>query len=211
MGGSGHAGEVTGVILAGGRARRFSGRNKALLEIEGRRIVDRQLAALEAVTVEQVIVANDAADYRGLGVAVMPDSVADAGPLGGLYTALQASLRPRLLVLACDLPFIDAPFLRFLVERAPEADAVVPRTGDGLHTLSAVYARRILPVVAARLTAGRLAMHELLAEIMTVVLEPEELAPYDPQGRLLANINTLDEYEAWRRPPGPSAPPGSPR
>src|SRR5262249_55237704 len=148
MYGSESAGKVTGAILAGGRARRFQGLNKATLDVGGQRIIDRQLAALAAVTAEQLVISNDPSAFAGLGVSVVADLVEDAGPPGGLYTALKTARSSRVLVLACDLPFVHAVFLRFLVERAVDADIVVPRTVDGLQPLCGVYATRIIPIVS---------------------------------------------------------------
>jgi molybdopterin-guanine dinucleotide biosynthesis protein A len=196
MGGSGPHGEVTGAILAGGRARRFHGVNKATLDVFGRRIVDRQLAALRPVTAAQLIVANDQSAFESLGVRLVADAVSGAGPLGGLFTALAASSTPRVLVLACDLPFVDEAFLRYLIERAPEADAVAPRTEDGLQPLCAVYATRVMPAIQSRLAQGRLAVHEALDDMVTTIVGPAEVAAFDPHGCLLANVNTPAHYEA---------------
>jgi molybdopterin-guanine dinucleotide biosynthesis protein A len=196
MGGSKDDGEVTGAILAGGRARRFGGRNKATLTFDGRRIVDRQLEALRTATADQIIVASDAMGLPGVDVPVVADVVAGAGPLGGLLTALTVARHARVLVLACDLPFVHGPFLQFLVQRAPAADAVVPRTAAGPHPLCAVYSTRIHAIVATRIAARRLAVHELFDRVATTFVLPEEMAPFDPAGRLLANINSQAEYEA---------------
>src|SRR5687768_7240554 len=84
---------VSAAILAGGRARRFGGAGKASLAGGRARISDRQLAVLAAVADDIRIVANDAQRYAGLGVRVIPDAIAGAGPLGGIYTALLDVLR----------------------------------------------------------------------------------------------------------------------
>jgi Molybdopterin-guanine dinucleotide biosynthesis protein A len=80
--------QISAAILAGGRARRFGGADKASLVVGGARIIERQLAALAAVTDDVRIVSNDPARYAALGVRVIPDQIAGAGPLGGLHAAL---------------------------------------------------------------------------------------------------------------------------
>ena len=67
------------------------------------------------------IVANDRERYAGLGLRVIPDAVPDAGPLGGLYTALLDAAHDRMLILACDLPFVTAALLQRLAARAGPA------------------------------------------------------------------------------------------
>lgn len=210
MHGSEGVGEVTGVILAGGLARRFGGVNKATLALGGQRIIDHQLAALQSTTARQLIVASDRTEFADLGVPVVADLVSGVGPLGGLHTALTVIGTTRALVLAGDLPFVDAAFLRFLVSRAPEADAVVPCTLGQVHPLCGVYARSLLPVVAARVQQRQLTLHSLLEVVTTVYVEPHVVATFDPGGRLLSNINTPADYAAalatggW---PVPATPP----
>ena len=144
---------VSAAILAGGRARRFGGADKASLPVGRARIIDRQLAVLSAVADDMRIVANDRGRYAGLGVRVIPDAVAGAGPLGGLYTALLDARHEWMLVLACDLPFVTAALLeRLVTERGTgqEIDAVVPRSARGLEPLCAIYATRCAAAAAAR-------------------------------------------------------------
>jgi molybdopterin-guanine dinucleotide biosynthesis protein A len=194
-------GEVSGVILAGGRARRFNGHNKATLQVDGQPIIDRQLVVLRRVTTRQAIIANDPAPFCSAGVPVIGDLVVDAGPLGGLYTALKSMPDGRVIVLACDLPYVHDAFLRHLLVRAPRADAVVPRTDDGLHPLCAVYATRLLPVVESAIGRRELALHDLLERIACEYVESREVATFDADGRLLMNVNTPADYEAL----GPAA------
>ena len=149
---------VSAAILAGGRARRLGGADKASLPIGDARIIDRQLAALSAVADDIRIVANDRDRYAGLGLRVIPDAVTERGPLGGLYTALLDASHDRMLVLACDLPFVTAALLQRLVAESgtgQEIDAVVPRSARGLEPLCALYCRRCAGRVLARHRARR--------------------------------------------------------
>jgi molybdopterin-guanine dinucleotide biosynthesis protein A len=92
--GSGQAAHAwTGVVLAGGRARRFGGRDKASLLIEGRPIIERQLEAFRALTPHLLIVANDPARYEALGAPIVPDAV--AGQAARSRTALLRVFRRR--------------------------------------------------------------------------------------------------------------------
>src|SRR4051812_25563620 len=150
---------VSAAILAGGRARRYGGADKAALAVGGARIIDRQLAALSGVAEDIRIVANDPARYAALGLRVIPDAIADVGPLGGIYSALLDARHDPVIVLACDLPFVTAALLeRLLIERGSgeEIDAVVPRSARGLEPLCAVYHRRCAAAAKARIDRGAL-------------------------------------------------------
>lgn len=189
---------VTGAILAGGNATRLGGLDKSALCIRGRAILDRQLAALHGITGSRLIIANDPAFQARVPpeVRVVPDRMPGAGALGGLYTALDAADTPWVLVLACDLPFIRAPFLEGIcaiaVREAP--DAVVPRTPDGWQPLAAVYATRSAPIVRQRLEAGDLQTNRILDRLRVREVGPIELAALDPDGLTFFNINTPDDY-----------------
>ncbi len=192
--------ELSAAILAGGRARRFGGADKASLTVGRARIIDRQLAALAAVTDDVRIVANEPGRYQGLGVRLIPDAIAEAGPLGGIYTALLDARHEWVLVLACDLPFVTAALLERLAresQTADTSDAVVPRSARGLEPLCAIYRKGCAAVARARIERGELRVAALLHELRVRVLEPDALAPYDT-GALFENVNTPHDHERAR-------------
>jgi molybdopterin-guanine dinucleotide biosynthesis protein A len=148
---------------------------------------------LRGLTPHIFIVAQDA---RRLGrdVHVVADQIAGAGPMGGVYTALRASPVSRVVVLACDMPFVTREFLRWLAGRDPDADVVVPRNARGIHPLCAVYHVRIADRLQREIASGRLALHTAIDDCLVRYLEPDEMAPFDPDGRLLMNVNTEKDY-----------------
>ena len=185
----------TAAILAGGRARRFGGRPKALLPIGDQRIIDHQIAVLRTVADQLAIVTIDRDRYGALGVPVWEDLVPGAGPLGGIYTALVNATTSHTLVVAGDMPFLTAPFLRRLAQVGRDVDVAIPRTADGYQPLCACYGSRCAPVIRRSIEGNALKVTDLLSEVSVRELGPEELEPFDPDGRLFFNINTPDDYE----------------
>lgn len=181
-------------ILAGGQARRLGGADKSALEVGGRSILARQLALLRPLTPHILIVTNDAKRYRGAGVTVTEDCIDGAGALGGLYTALVEAPTDRVVVMACDMPFLTTPFLSRLAALGDGVDAAVPRDARGLHPLCAAWARTAAPHLRARIDAGRLRVVDALAGLDVREMGPDELAAFDPDDRLLMNVNTPDDY-----------------
>jgi molybdopterin-guanine dinucleotide biosynthesis protein A len=195
---------VSAAILAGGLARRLGGADKAALVVGRARILDRQLAALAAVADDIRIVAADRARYAGLQIPVIADAIAGAGALGGLYSALLDARHERVLILACDLPFVTAALLQRLViesggpaEIADGIDAVVPRSVRGLEPLCALYNRRCAAAARARIERGELRVAGLLADLRVRELGPDALAPYD-EGALFENVNTPHDHARAR-------------
>ena len=183
----------TAAILAGGRARRFGGRPKALLPVGGRRIIDRQIAVLATVTDRVVVVAADRERYAALGIPIWEDLVPDTGPLGGIYTALVRAAS-RTLVVAGDMPFLTPAFMRHLDRAGRDADVAVARTAEGRHPLCASYNTACADVIRQSLERGALAVGDLLAKVRLREIGPDELRPFDPDGTLFFNINTPEDY-----------------
>jgi molybdenum cofactor guanylyltransferase len=187
---------LAAAILAGGRASRLGGRPKALLPLGDARIIDHQLAALRRVAAEVFIVANEPALYAAFGVPVIGDRVPAGGAMAGLHAAVSAARAPYTVVLACDLPFVTAAFAQALADAALEAraDVALPRTADGLHPLCACWAAAAAPVLEQAMAASRRRIIDALASLRVRELDPDEVARFDPEGRLLLNVNTPEDY-----------------
>jgi molybdopterin-guanine dinucleotide biosynthesis protein A len=176
----------SGAILAGGQSTRFGGRDKSALLLDGRAILDHQIAALAPVVDEVLIVGGPRATIH--------DIVPGCGPLGGLHAALTAAHGGAVLIVACDMPYLSTPFLTYLLSFATEADIVVPCSERGYHPLCAVYTRACLEPVAARLADRRLKMRELVDSLRTRVVPVDEIRQFGDPDRLLANVNTPADF-----------------
>jgi molybdopterin-guanine dinucleotide biosynthesis protein A len=187
----------TAAILAGGQARRLGGRDKSALRVGASSILERQLAVLRALTPHILIVGHHH-PVAGMDVHVVQDRIAGAGALGGLYTALVEAPTEQVLVIACDMPFISAPFLIALATLGAGVDVAIPRDGRGLHPLCASYQRRIADRLKTRIDAGALRIADALGDLQVRDIGPDELAPFDPDGKLLTNVNTPGDYERAR-------------
>lgn len=188
---------LAGAILAGGAARRMGGEHKALLPVGQTPIVERELAALRQVANPVFIVAPDPAPFAHLGVVVLPDRRPGCGALGGIYTAILESAHERVLVVACDMPFLNPALLRHMAG-VRDADLVIPRTSGGLEPLCAIYTRRCAESIRTRLDRGALEASVLPDGLKIQEIGPEMLAAYDPRGLMFVNVNTPHDYERAR-------------
>ncbi len=195
------ASTFTGVILAGGQGRRLN-LDKPLLELTGRPLVEDMLEKLAALFPDVILVVDRGesplGSYAGERVLVVPDLVPGKGPLGGIYTALEATRSEFIFVMACDMPFACVELARLMMERAPGHQAVVPCQGQLIEPLFAIYRRDILPIVAARVARGDLKIHELLDALDVIYIE-EEVKACDPSGLCFFNINTEHDLAKARR------------
>lgn len=177
-----------GFVLAGGRSSRM-GRDKALLPYLGRTMLEHVAAqVLEAAGT--VAIVADPARYAHFGFPVIPDERGGCGPLGGIVAALAASTKEWNLMVACDMPQLDAPFLRNLIAAACEMpgalDCLVPLGPCGPEPLCAVYHRRSLPRLRSALDRNILKMKAVMAS-----LDAHMVSVRDP-GRF-RNVNTPED------------------
>lgn len=185
---------TSGAILAGGSARRFAGRDKSALHVEGRTILARQVEALAPVA-EPIVIVGPPVVPAGYAVArALPDLFPGCGPVGGLFTALSQAESVHVLVVACDMPFISTALLQALTRACEGHDAAVPFVGDRWHPLCACYHARCAAAARSQIDRGSLRMTELLAALDVARLDDKALAPYGDPARLLANVNTHDDY-----------------
>jgi molybdopterin-guanine dinucleotide biosynthesis protein A len=187
--------DLAAAILAGGRARRLGGRDKSRLMVRGRPIINRQMDVLQQLTKELFVVAGDAARFADLGVPVHPDRIPGAGALGGIYTALEVAQADRVITVACDLPFLHAGLLERLADLAADGDAAWIRTPRGPEPLIACYRRGARARILRQIETGRLAASDLGSVLAIAEVDAVELERFGSPDRLLANVNTPEEYE----------------
>ena len=134
---------MTGVILAGGKSKRM-GQNKALMDLQGKPLIQHVLDNLRTFTEQQIII-GDPALYSKFGVPVFADEHLGKGPLAGIQSALQHSTTELNFIVGCDMPNIEASILKHLEQYIDgEHDAFVPIHDGLIEPLCAVYLQRCL-------------------------------------------------------------------
>jgi molybdopterin-guanine dinucleotide biosynthesis protein A len=190
---------ITGVIQAGGRSARMGGQPKALMELGGRRIIDRVADVVRVVADDALIVTNTPDLYDWLGLPMVPDVFPDHGSLGGVYSGLRAASGDAAFMVACDMPFLMPEVARLVTDRAGEADVVAPRVGEQWETLHACYGKGCLAPIETRLRAGRLKLAALLDDVRVLAIGEGEVARFRLPEVVFMNVNTPDDLETARR------------
>jgi molybdopterin-guanine dinucleotide biosynthesis protein A len=177
-------------IIAGGQASRLGGQDKSRLHIGGQTIISRQVAVLQPLTDDLFIVASQLERFSDLPFRVFPDVLPGTGVIGAILTALESSTADRVLMVACDLPFLDAGLLRRLLALAAEGDGAWVETPAGAEPLLACYRRHTAPRIRAAIGAGRLRAADLGQVLALGTVGLAELATFGEPSRLLTNINS---------------------
>lgn len=186
---------MTSIILAGGRSLRF-GRSKALEIIDGKSLVRWVVDRLTPLSREIIIVTAQGDCFASL-VANIPlpskiiaDIYPGKGPLGGIYTGLAVLASSRAIIVGCDMPFLDVAFLDYMTQISPAVDVVVPRIGECVEPLCAVYSKNCLAPIHSLLQRNELRISKLFNMVKVKYVEKDEINRFDPDHLSFFNINT---------------------
>lgn len=175
-------------VLAGGQSRRM-GRDKALLSLNGRRLLDRQIDTLRALgPAELLLSGRPEVDYAVPGVRLVYDETPNQGPLAGIIAVLSATTAPSVVVLAVDMPAMTPDFLGRLLAAARPAAGAIARTAGHWEPLAAVYPRNLLLRTRRYWTDGGRALHPLIAAAVAAG-ELQAVETTASEVPLFANLN----------------------
>ena len=193
--------DISCIVLAGGRGLRL-GRDKALETIGNRSLLQRAVSNLSLFNCDIIIVTArehsllQSIDYPRL--RIVADTYPGKGVLGGIYTGLAASDSLCNLVIACDMPFLNHDLLHYMIQLSPSFDIVVPRLGNMVEPLHAVYSKNCLGSIEYLLKQGSLSVTELFTLVRGRYVEAEEIDKFDPKHLSFFNINTEADLNTAR-------------
>lgn len=185
---------MTGIILAGGESRRM-GTDKALLDLNGRPMIEHVLAVFTGLFRKTIIVTNTPDRYRMYDAELTGDVLDIRGPLTGIYSGLLRSDDEFNFVAACDMPFMNPRLIAYMGGLAAGRDAVVPMFSGFLEPLHAVYRKGILPIIERQVREEDRRIRGMFDHIQVRYVSEEEIVRFDPQKRSFRNLNTPKEYK----------------
>lgn len=183
-------------IQAGGVSRRM-GQDKALLPFLGKPLIERVIQRVAPLGDELFITTNNPENYLVFKVPLYRDVLPGTGALGGLYTALSVSRFPIVLVVACDMPFVNTDILAVAIEKlqASKADVVIPKTEKGYEPFHAVYrCETCIPAIKSAIRSGEKRLISWFSKVNILTIHESGLLVHDPQGIAFINLNTREEF-----------------
>ncbi|NJE62254.1 molybdenum cofactor guanylyltransferase MobA [Thermococcus sp. 21S7] len=170
---------MLGVVLAGGRSRRFGG-DKLLFRIGGKPLISYTLERIESASlIEEVVIVASSANaerLRNLGYCVVVDDLS-IGPMGGVYTALDFG---DAFVVAGDMPLIVPEFVDFIIRKFLGSGklACVPRWPNGyLEPLHATYSKAFRRIFEERIRCGDYSLNGAVRSADVCYLDVGNLPP----------------------------------
>lgn len=185
-------------VLAGGASRRM-GRRKAALPWGAGTLLEFQTERLSRIFEEVFVVLKTPPDQPIGPAAVLLDHSPDFAPIHGLVRFLD-EIDDRGFVLAVDLPALTPGVIEAIARRGleTEAPALVPEADGRLQPLAAVWRRAAARFARDRIARDDLSLAGLAGEVGAETLAEREWRKIDPSGASFANVNTLNDYLAWR-------------
>ena len=185
--------DVTGVILAGGRAQRMGGIDKGLVELLGKPMIAYVVERLRPQVGEIVINANrNLDDYRYWSQTVIKDSVGEYdGPLAGMASGLEVARTKYILACPCDSPLLASDLAKrmYLQCMEKQAEVAVASDGERLHPVFLLIHRTLLPSVLSFLAAGERKIDKWFAQHTTTIVD------FSDKPETFLNVNTLGDKE----------------
>ena len=185
--------KISSIVLAGGKGLRL-GRDKTSETIGNVSLLQRTVSNLVFLDSEIILVTATKQSFSHLTehpkLRVVTDIYRGKGPLGGIYTGLVAADTFYNLVVACDMPFLNQGLLSYMSQIAPDFDLVVPRLGNMVEPLHAVYSKDCLAPIERLFEEGNLSVNKLLSMVRVRYVEAGEIDEFDPEHLSFFNVNT---------------------
>lgn len=197
--------EISCIILAGGKSLRF-GHDKVLERVGNTSLLELVISRIDSLSKDIIIVTAKKRTFAPLAnhpkVKMVSDIFPGQGSLGGIYTGLVESGSFYNLVIAADMPFLNEPLLRYMIEVSNGFDFVLPRVKNLYEPLHAIYSKNCIAPIESILKQGKKVIIELFDHVKVRYVEDEEVDRFDPQHLSFFNINTKEDLEIARKMAG---------
>ena len=188
---------VSLALLAGGLSTRL-GEDKAFVSFQGATLLEWMRDRFARLFPHVFVVTREPWRFQSFGLPVVNDALSEVGSAVGVYSAVLAATTERVICVACDTPFVTPQFLRVLAAKSASFDVFVPRHGDYLQPLCAVYGKATLEAYRQFITSGGRRIFDIYPDLNTGYLDMDDGSYGDPEA-LFMNINTPAELEAARK------------
>ncbi len=185
--------DVTAVILAGGKGSRMDGRDKGLVTLANRPLIEYVIEAVKPQAEHVMINANrNLEQYAVFGYPVVTDTLSGfQGPLAGYLSALTASTTRYIATVPCDGPFLPDDLVDRLIKALTASDAEIAVAHDG-QRLQPVYS--LIPTALANSLSAFLETGERKIDIW-YAQHRVALADFADCPETFINVNTAEQRD----------------
>jgi molybdopterin-guanine dinucleotide biosynthesis protein A len=178
---------LSAIILAGGKSKRM-GTDKTKLIYNNKTLLQHTIDLLLPFSTDIIISGNI---RQHTGYPVIPDTIPDAGPLGGLYTCLRQINNKQAIVLPADMPLLTHHIIKYLIDSADyQKDVNIFKTNEQWQTLVGIYSKDILPLIQNQIQLKDYKLRHLLQKSSLNLIDGSKFV------KQFINVNSPDQ---WRK------------
>ncbi|MGI6585777.1 MAG: molybdenum cofactor guanylyltransferase [Gracilibacteraceae bacterium] len=189
----------TAIILAGGKSSRM-GFDKQFLKLQDRYVIEMIAEKLKEIFSEIIIVTGKPEEYVKYGFKPVEDEVKNFGPLAGIHVGLKNSGSMYNYVVACDMPFINVKYIRYMMELIREhegsIDGVITKLGNWIEPFNAFYSKRLIGNIEESMKMGKRQINMMIQDADVLYISEAKAREFSPDWEMFTNINTYRDYES---------------
>ncbi len=189
----------TAVILAGGKSSRM-GKNKELLSINNRRLVETQISKLETLFDEVIVITNNPMYYKKYNCKTYKDEIKGKGPIGGIYSGLINSSSRYAYFLACDMPVINKKYIKYMKTKLDKNNkkTAITLLGEWIEPFNAFYSKELILELESYIKKGGLSIHELVKNTDSFFIEEYKAREFSHNWDMFINFNTKEDIDKFK-------------
>jgi len=180
-------------ILAGGKSSRM-GQDKGRMMFREKPMILHVLHEVSKLSLPIKIIANDNS-YQVLGYEVLKDIVKEKGPMGGILTAMHHSQAEHILILSCDMPFMNSEIMNHLISATDDEEITMAQEKERLHPLCAVYKTSLKKELERRIAGEKLKMQELIDAVSCKFVNMDKFLVRHKEA--FVNLNTAEGLKKY--------------
>ena len=190
--------DITGIILCGGKSSRMQ-KNKALLKLSDKTVIEIVTEKLKSIFNEVLISANDSKQYDFLNLPVVYDIFIGKGPLAGIHSALKYSSTKKNFIISCDMPLISVEFIKYLINLNSEKSILLPKSNRRIQQLCGIYSKSVVDEIENIFKLSEKdknikgSVYELLERASIEFIDVDELNFYNKN--IFLNMNSPEDYK----------------
>lgn len=195
----------TAVILAGGKSRRM-GFDKQLIKINDKFLIQILVEELNKEFDEIIIISNEQSVYDHIKfkcpVIIKKDIITGKGPLCGLYSALYYSSSEYIFLTACDMPYVNLEYIRYLkseIQVNENIKGIVSRKGQWVEPFYAFYSKELMGDIINNIEENDLKILNLLLKNEIIYVKESKVREYSKCLSIFENLNTVEDIERYEK------------
>ena len=173
---------------------------KAFIEVEGQKIIERNLEIMKKSFREIFIVTNQPEEYIYLNMPLLGDIYNVRGPMTGVFTSLMNASNRWVFISACDMPFLNRDLIEYMASKIDNSDAVVPVKKGKTEPLFAFYSKRLLVSMGKSILSDKRSLKDFLNNKRVQYIKISEIKKIDPEAKSFINLNNPEDIDLYLQP-----------